>query len=231
MILAVVRFVIGIAAIPAAPFLYENHFIALVLMRPTKEVLLAAGFLIRLGKVWWLPVIAAAIPLAIFGVWQFYYLGRQYAPQIRSGNLPWVLSKLLKPKRVKPMQKLLKQKGMKLVFLGRLAVFPSSVVAAAAGSGDIPSRTFLRADAIGGLISIAEVIGAGYLLGYAYKEAGPYLTAAGLAALAVISFIVARSLRKQTRKSKKKPAKKKPKSTSRRKTAGRGRRAARATSR
>jgi membrane-associated protein len=211
-VLAVIRAVVGILAIPLAPFLYKEHFLVLVLMRPTKEVLLAAGFLIRLGKVWWVPVIAAAVPLAILGVWQFYYLGRQYAPQIRSGKLPWWLKRVLPPKRVKAMHNLLQKKGMKLVFLGRLAVFPSSLVGAAAGSGDIKSRDFLPADAAGGLLSIAEVVGAGYALGYTYKKAGPWISVAGVAALALIGFVSARFLRTE-------------------KKAARGRRAARATSR
>jgi membrane-associated protein len=224
--LAVVRIVIGIAAIPLAPFLYEHHFMVLVLMRPTKEVLLAAGFLIRLEKVWWVPVIAAAVPLAIFGVWQFYYLGRQYAAEIRSGKMHWILEKVLRPKRVQPMQRLLKRKGMKLVVLGRLAVFPSSAVALAAGSGDIPSRKFLPADAIGGLLSIVEVVGAGFVLGEAYERAGPWITVAGAAALAVVAFIIARGLRRDAKEQRRRSS-----SRRRRKTGGRTRRAARAPSR
>ena len=228
--LAIVRIVIGIAAVPLAPFLYKHHFVILVLMRPTKEVLLAAGFLIRLGKIWWVPVLAAAVPLSILGVWQFYYLGRQYAPEIRSGRIGkgrmrWVVERILRPKRVQTMQRLLKRKGMKLVLLGRLAVFPSSLVALAAGSGDIRSRTFLRADAAGGLLSIIEVMGAGYLLGEAYDEAGPWITAAGVAAMIVIAVIIARGLRRDA------SAQKRRSGSSRRKPAGRTRRAARATSR
>lgn len=228
--LAGVRFVVGLLAIPAAPFLYEEHFVVLVLMRPTKEVLLAAGFLIRLGEVWWVPVIAAAVPLAIGGVWQFYYLGRQYASEIRSGSMPWLAKKVLSPDRVKVMQALIRRKGMKLVLLGRLAVFPSSVVAAAAGSGDVPSRRFLSVDLVGGLLSIIEVIGAGYLLGFAYKQAGPWISAAGFVALAAAGFIVARGLRRETKRQKAKGSSSKGKKR-RRATAARGRRGARATSR
>jgi membrane protein DedA with SNARE-associated domain len=227
-VVAVIRIVIGLIAIPLAPFLYKEHFIVLVLMRPTKEVLLAAGFLIRLGKIWWVPVVAAAVPLAILGVWHFYYLGRQYAPQIKSGkDMPWWLRRILKPERVQAMQKLLKRKGMKLVMLGRLAVFPSSVVAAAAGSGDIKSRPFLTADGIGGLLSIVEVLGAGYALGYAYKNAGTWITVAGVAALLAIGFIVARFLRREEKKSNGRSSKKK----SPRRKAGPKRRAARSPSR
>ena len=201
LVLAIVRAAVGIIAIPLAPLLYEDHFVVLVLMRPTKEVLLAA-----------------AVPLAIFGVWQFYYLGRQYAGQIRSGDMPWLMKRILRPDRVKTMQKLLKRKGMKLVVLGRLAVFPSSVVAAAAGSGDIPSRQFLPADLAGGLLSIVEVVGAGYALGYAYKNAGPWITVAGAAALIAIGVIVARALKREGDRTKSSGG-------------GRGRSKARATSR
>jgi membrane-associated protein len=219
--LAVVRVVIGVAAIPLAPFLYKEHFMWLVFMRPTKEVLLAGGFLVRLGKVWWVPIVAAAVPLAIFGVWQFYYLGRQYADRIKSGNLPWIMDRVLRPKHVKPMQKLLRRKGMKLVLLGRLAVFPSSVVALAAGSGDIPSRRFLPSDAAGGLLSIVEVMGAGFLLGQAYKSAGPWITVVGVAVALVLAFIVGRGLRREVKKTK----------SPRRRPAARKRQAARSTSR
>jgi membrane protein DedA with SNARE-associated domain len=228
--LAIVRIVIGVAAVPLAPFLYEHHFVVLVLMRPTKEVLLAGGFLIRLGEVWWGSVLAAAVPLAIFGVWQFYFIGRQYAAEIRSGKIAsgrmgWIVERVLRPKRVQAMQRLLKSKGMKLVVLGRLAVFPSSVVALAAGSGDIPTRTFLRADALGGFLSIVEVMGAGFLLGEAYEEAGPWITAAGFAALILVAVIIARGLRRDAKTAQQRRRR------SRRRTAGRTRRAARAPSR
>jgi membrane-associated protein len=228
--LAIVRIIIGIAAIPLAPFLYKEHFLWLVLMRPTKEVLLAAGFLIRLDKVWWVPVLAAAVPLAIFGVWQFYYLGRQYAEEIKAGKVGsgwtrWVADRVLRPKRVQAMQRLLKSKGMKLVFLGRLAVFPSSLVALAAGSGNIKSRAFLPADAIGGLLSIVEVMGAGFVLGEAYEEAGPWITVVGGAVLVVVAVIIARGLRRDANAQRSRAR------SSRRKTGGRKPRADRATSR
>jgi membrane-associated protein len=231
--LAIVRIVIGIAAIPLAPLLYKHHFLVLVLMRPTKEVLLAAGFLIRLDKTWWVPVVAAAVPLAIFGVWQFYYLGRQYAGEIKSGSVGsgwthWVAERVLRPKRVQTMQRLLKRKGMKLVLLGRLAVFPSSVVALAAGSGDIPSRKFLPADAIGGLLSIVEVMGAGFVLGEAYEEAGPWITVAGAVVLIVVAVIIARGLHRDAKAQKSRRSRS---GSARRKTGGRTRRAARAPSR
>jgi membrane protein DedA with SNARE-associated domain len=194
--LAVVRMAIGLIAIPLAPFLYREHFVVLVLMRPTKEVLLAGGFLWRLDRLDPIPLVAASLPLAVLGVWQFYYLGRQYADKIASGKLPGLAGRVLRPDRIKTMQRLLKRKGPRLVFLGRLAAFPSTVVATAAGSGDMPSRKFLPADGAGATLSIVEVVGAGFLLGETYDEAGPWITAVGVAVLVAVAVIVARFLRR-----------------------------------
>jgi membrane-associated protein len=196
LVLAAVRLVIGLIAIPLAPVLYREHYVVLVLLRPTKEVLLAGGFLLRLDKIGLIPVIAAAIPLAILGVWHMYVLGRMYAKELRSGDIPALAKRVLPPDRIETMQKLLKRKGVKLVLLGRLAAFPSTLVAAAAGSGNMPSKQFLPVDAVGGLLSIAEVLGAGFLLGSAYEEAGPWITVVGVAVLVAAAVIVARFLRR-----------------------------------
>ena len=196
--LAAVRAVLGIAAIPLAPFLYREHFAVLVLLRPTKEVLLAAGFLIRRGEVNPVVVVLAALPLLLGGVWQFFFLGRAFAEEIRSGeNLPKLAQRLLPPDRVKQLCGALDRKGPKLIFLGRLATFPSSLLATAAGTSKLETRRFLTADLAGGLLSIVEVLAAGYLLGQAYKAAGPWLTAVGVAALLAMLFVLGRSLTKE----------------------------------
>lgn len=195
--LAVARIVVGLAALPLAPFLYREHFMVLVLMRPTKEVLLAGGFLAKLGRVDLPPLLVAALPLTILGVWQFYFLGRQYADEIASGKLPGPARRLLPPERIKKMRRLLRRKGLRLVFLGRLAAFPSTVVAAAAGSGNMRSRDFLPLDGIAAVLSIVEVVGAGYLLGETYDEAGPWITGASVAALVAAAIIIARYLRRE----------------------------------
>ena len=194
--LAGVRFVIGLAAIPLAPFLYREHFIVLVLMRPTKEVLLAAGFLIKAGKVDLIAVLAAAVPLMILGVWQFYYLGRAYREEIRKGEMPGVQGRILSTKKVKTITKTLDKKGSKLVFLGRLAAFSSAVVATAAGAGKMQPREFLPYDGAGAVVSAALAIGAGYFLGHAYEKASPALSVVGVAALVVAAILLGRYLNK-----------------------------------
>lgn len=196
LVLAGARGLVALLAVPLAPVLYEDHFLVLVLMRPTKEVLLAGGFLVRTGKIGIVPLISAAVPLSILGVWLMYYLGRQFADAIAAGELPRWADRILPKDRIERMCELLDAKGQKLVFYGRLAAFPSTMVAAAAGSADMPSRRFLPVDGAGGLLAIAEVVGAGFLLGAAYKQAGPWLVAVGVVVLVGVAVVVARYLRR-----------------------------------
>jgi hypothetical protein len=100
---AATRMVLGVVAIPLAPALYHDHFALLVLLRPTKEVLLAGGFLVRRGDVS-LPVLfVAAVPILLLGVWLLFALGRLYADDIRGDRLPGLAGRLLPPKRVRAM--------------------------------------------------------------------------------------------------------------------------------
>ena len=193
--LAGARLALGIIAIPLVPFLYREHAVALVLLRPTKEVLLLMGFLIRRGDVSLLPVLVAAVPLAILGVWHFFFLGRAYCDEIKSAELPGIAGKLLPPKVITKFAETVEEQGTKIVFLGRLAAFPSTMVAAAAGVAEVPTRRFLLVDGAGALLSVVEVIGAGYLLGDAYERAGPWLTVLGVAALVLMAVLLGRNLR------------------------------------
>lgn len=190
------RIVIGVIAIPLAPFLYREHFLALVLMRPTKEVLLFGGFLARQHKIHLAQVLFAAVPLAILGVWLSFALGRLFADEIHRKKLPGIAGRILPAEKIQKMAKILRRYGAKIIIVGRIAVFPSSLLAAAAGSSKMKARTFLPADAIGGALSILEAAGAGYLLGAAYKNGKPWLTALGLAALIGFGLLIGRAFRK-----------------------------------
>jgi membrane protein DedA with SNARE-associated domain len=193
--LAVVRTVLGIIAIPLAPVLYKKHFLVLVLLRPTKEVLLAGGFYVRQGDVNLIVLLAAAVPLAILGVWHFYYLGRAYAKEIQTGKgLPRFADRILPTDKIQKLCKVLDKRGERIVLVGRVASFPSALLAAAAGASEMKSREFLPVDALGGFISIAEVVGAGYLFGESYHEVGPWLTGIGVVMLFALLIIVGRAI-------------------------------------
>lgn len=199
MVAAVTRGALGLIAIPLAPALYKDHFVGLVLLRPTKEILLAGGFFVRRGRVSLLPLLLAAIPLALFGVWLFYAIGRVYSKELRgkADGLPKWAKRVIPPERVKAMCRVLDKRGRSVIVLGRLAAFPSTLLATAAGASGMRPKHFLVADAIGATLSIAEVVIAGYVLGTAYKEAGPWVTAAGVVALLALLFVVGRWLRKE----------------------------------
>lgn len=194
--LAVARLAVGVAAIPLVPLLYRDHFLLLVVMRPTKELFLAGGFLVRQGEIPLWGLVLAAIPLSIFGVWLFFFLGRAYQREIESDELTGIAGRIITADRVKRFEKVLDAKGPKLIFLGRLAVMSSAAVAAAAGAGGMESRKFLLTDLAGGLTSIAYTVAAGYALGEAYERAGPWLTVLGAIALVLFAFILGRSLKR-----------------------------------
>jgi membrane protein DedA with SNARE-associated domain len=193
---AALRIVLGIAAIPLAPLLYEDHFLVLVLLRPTKEVFLAGGFLARQGDLNVAMLILAAIPLSIFGVWHFFLLGRAYSEEINSDKLSGLPARILTPERIEKLESSLEKKGPKLILLGRLAVLSSGAIAAAAGAAKMEPRRFLPWDLAGGLASIAYTVAAGWFLGAAYEKAGPWITVAGVVALIGFAWILGRSLQK-----------------------------------
>lgn len=201
---AVARTVLALAAIPLAPFLFREHVAVLVLLRPTKETLLFAGFAAQNHDVSLPVVVLAALPLLLAGVWQFYALGREFSSDLNKRDLPGIAGRLLPRSRIKGLQDALQHQGQKVVFLGRLAAMPSSLIAAAAGASKFGVRRFLIVDTAGALCSLALMVGLGWVLDDAYEDAGPWLTALGLAAILVVAIVVGRSL---TRAEAKRPAK------------------------
>lgn len=198
LVFAAVRAVLGLVAIPLAPLLYEDHFLVLVLLRPAKEVFLAGGFLARGGDVNLVVLVLAAIPLSIFGVWHFYLLGRAYSDEINSERMSGLAARVLTPERIEKLERSLEKKGPKLIFLGRLAVLSSAAVAAAAGAAKMEPRKFFPWDLGGGLLSIAYTVAAGWFLGAAYEEAGPWITIGGVVALLGFAFVLGRTLQRES---------------------------------
>lgn len=196
--LAGVRTFMAIAAIPLAPVLYEDQFLLLVLLRPTKEIFLAGGFLARQDEVAVGMIFLAAIPLSIFGVWLFYLLGHAYSKEIHSEKMPSFAARFLTPDRIKKFESALAKKGPKLIFLGRLAVMSSASVAAAAGAAKLEARKFFPWDGLGGFLSISYTVAAGWFLGEAYEKAGPWISVAGVIALVAFAVILGRNLKEES---------------------------------
>lgn len=194
--LALIRILVGVAAIPLAPLLFRDHFLILVLLRPTKEVLLAGGWLLRQGEVALPGLVAATIPLSVVAVWLFFALGWAYAPLLREGKMPGLARRALRPEGVAAAQDALARNGPKLVPIARLATFSSATVGAAAGAAGMHPRVFVPADLAGAAASHALSIGSGYVLGNAYATAGPWLAGVGLLSAVVVVLLLARYLRR-----------------------------------
>ena len=192
--LAVARAAMAGGALLAAPWLYREHAAVLVFLRPTKEVFLYAGFLVEKGDASLFAVVAAALPLHLAGVWLFFGLGRAYATELEEAELPGVAGRILPKRRLDELRDVLEERGIRVVFLGRLAAFPSTLTAAAAGSAGLPAREFLIADTAGALVSLAVLLALGAALGEAYEGAGPWVTAAGVVVLAVGAVVLGRVL-------------------------------------
>lgn len=187
------RYALPIVALPLAPALVPDRIPLLLLLRPGKEILLLGGGLSATSgvpAVWWM--LAAYVPLMVGGVWAFFLLGRCYADDLRRGEGPRWLARLVPPDRLRRAQRVLNRRGPLIAVLGRVAAFPPTVIAAAAGTSRVDTARFLAADLVGALLSFGIVVAVGMALGDAYERGGPWLAAGGVAAFLLLVALLTR---------------------------------------
>lgn len=196
---AVLRYAIPIAAIPAIPFLIaDDRLVLLVLLRPQKEFLLLAGAaLARTGTPGVTSLFAAYAPFMVVAVWAFFALGRMFRPALDAGEAPRWLTRVLPPSQLDVARRVLGRRGPTIALLGRLAALPPTVMAAAAGASDVDGRRYLVADLVGALASFALMVGLGMALGDAYDRYGVWVTVAGIVVLAGLVALVTRWVRSE----------------------------------
>jgi membrane protein DedA with SNARE-associated domain len=193
---AVARYAVPLLALPLIPLLITDRLPVLVLLRPTKDFLLLGGGQRRvLGEPSVVLLLAAYLPLMLFGVWAFYAVGRAYRDQLRAGTGPDWLRRTIPPDKLEIAQAVLAKRGPAIAILGRLAALPPTMIAAAAGVSDVDTRRFLAADAVGALAAFGMVVAAGYALGRAWEEGGIWLTVAGLVLFVALIALLTRWLR------------------------------------
>jgi membrane-associated protein len=192
------RVTAGLSAFPLAPFLYQRHFLILVLLRPTNVVIFLGGALARDNRVQLWQLAAAAIPLQVLIVWIYYLLGKAWGDEIRSdAKLPLFASRLFPPDRIKRLKRVLRRKGQVFIFLSRFALFPTGLMGAAAGSSRLNPRRFFMADAAGAVASSGTALTAGYLLGNTAFRGRGWVIAAGVVALLGLSRLLTMYLEKE----------------------------------
>lgn len=194
--LVLLRLVLPLIAVPLIPVLIRDRLALLVLLRPQKEFLLLAGARLRLtGEPSLAVLVAAYLPFMILAVWAFFIVGRVYRNRILGPNAPAWLQRAIPPRHLDIAQRILARRGPWIAVLGRLAAFPPTVLAAAAGTSEVSARRYLIADLTGAAISFAAVVAAGFALGRAYEQGGWWFTAAGAAVFVVMVVLLTRWVR------------------------------------
>jgi membrane protein DedA with SNARE-associated domain len=141
----------------------------------------------------WLVASAAAIIGDNIGFWigdrGGYALARRYGPKVR-----------LDERKLKTARYLFDQHGPKVVFFGRFVSILRAYAAFLAGVSKMRWRTFLIANASGGIIWAAIYTFAAYLAGNAFerlsKTLNYVLLGAGVAVIAVTLFVVRKQFAK-----------------------------------
>lgn len=196
--LAVLRIALPVTALLFVGVLVPDHMLLLILVRPGKEFLLLGGGLLRTtGAPSFLGMLAAYIPLMIVATWAFFLLGRVHGDRLRDGTAaPW-LTRMVPADRLEAAARVLTKRGPVIAVIGRLAAFPPTVLAAAAGASDVSARRYLGADLVGALASFSLTVGIGVALGDAYERGGVWITVGGVALFLVATTVVTRWIQRE----------------------------------
>ena len=196
---AIARYVVPLAVIPAIPFLIARGELALlVLLRPQKEfLLLSAAQLARTGAPSIPLLLAAYVPFMVVAVWAFFVVGRIFRPALDAGEAPRWLTRILPAEQLDLGRKVLARRGPLIAVMGRLAALPPTIMAAAAGASDVDGRRYLAADLVGAFASFALMVGAGLVLGEAYEDYGIWITVAGVVVLVALIALITRWVRNE----------------------------------
>ena len=194
--LAIVRYVVPLAAVPLIPLLVRDRLPLLLVLRPTKEFMLLGGGLSRIDGVPSIVLLFALYaPLMLLTIWPFFVVGRAYRSTLLAGEGPGWLHRALPQRQLELARGVLVRRGPSIAILGRVAAIAPTMLAAAAGVSDVGARRYLVADVIGGVVAFVITVGAGFALGHAYEEAGIWLTAAGAVVFAALVVLLARWIR------------------------------------
>lgn len=196
---AIARYAVPLAVIPAIPFLIARGELALlVLLRPQKEfLLLSAAQLARTGAPSIPLLLAAYVPFMVMAVWAFFIVGRIFRPALDAGEAPRWLTRILPAEQLDLGRRVLARRGPLIAVMGRLAALPPTIMAAAAGASDVDGRRYLAADLVGAFASFGLMVVAGLVLGEAYEDYGIWITVAGVVVLVALIALITRWVRNE----------------------------------
>lgn len=199
--LAAVRTVAALIALALLPVLYRHGFLVLVALRPSLGILLLGAILARQGGTSLWAMLVVAVPLQLLIVWLYFLLGRAWQSEIETDDkLPFMTARLLRRNQVRRIREALHEHGTRLVVLARFAIFPTGLLAAAAGASDMAPARYFLADGLAFATAAGLVIGAGYGLGLAQRQSDLWLTIIGAAGLIALSGLLGWYVRHQPAK-------------------------------
>jgi membrane protein DedA with SNARE-associated domain len=187
-VVAAVRTLAALVALPLLPVLYRHDFLVLVALRPSLGILLLGAILARHGGMSLWAMLLIAVPLQLLIVWLYFLLGRAWESEIHSEDeLPFLTARLLQRNQVRRIREVLKTHGTRLVVLARFAIFPTGLLAATAGASNMKPARYFPADGLAFAVAAGLVVGAGYGLGLAQRQSDLWLTVIGAIGLITLS--------------------------------------------
>ena len=148
---------------------------------PGETAVILGGVIASQGRVQLAILIPLVIVAAITGDSVGFEVGKRYGERVLN-------FKLLRHRRggIDRAMGLLKTRGAWAVFIGRFTAFLRAVIPGLAGLSGMRYRTFLMANAAGGVIWGTGYVMLGYLVGNAYQRAEKYANWASYAVLALV---------------------------------------------
>jgi membrane protein DedA with SNARE-associated domain len=171
---SVVYLVVGLLV-----FAEDALFVGFVIPGETAAVL--GGLAAHQGQVSLAGMIAVVVVAAIAGDSVGYEVGRHFGPRLLANQ------RLMRHEaQIDKARGFLRDHGPSAVFLGRFVAFFRAVIPALSGLSRMPYPTFLRWNALGGLVWGVGFVLLGYIAGDAYKRVEQAVGAGLAVAIAVI---------------------------------------------
>lgn len=172
--------------VTALVFAEDALFFGFVL--PGETAVIVGGVLARRGNVELVWLTVAVVLAAIAGDSVGYEIGRRAGPPLLSRE-----PLRRRAERVEKARDLIRRRGPAAVFVGRFVALFRSLVPALAGASNMPYRTFLLYNALGGLVWGVGNAVLGYAAGAAYQRAESLVgrtVALAFAAIVVVALVV-----------------------------------------
>ncbi len=152
---------------------------------PGETAVILGGVIASRGHVSLEIMLAVVVICAIAGDSMGYYVGEKVGPRLLG-------SRIFKNRQraITSITEQLARRGAVAVFVARFTAFLRAVVPGLAGMSDMPYRTFLPANAAGGIVWGVGYTMLGYLVGNAYKKAESISNWASYILLAIIAVVI-----------------------------------------